>query len=151
MINLIELFKKEHLLNIKAKLSKSNTNSELVQIYKGLVIKLKISTNIQDSFFKLNKNILLSNKIPIKNILIYKSDISLNLSSLRSNFKSLVLDNNELIVNFLENYLIKSDINLIFCIGCGIEDNIKEVFLSYNLYYFEWLNWKNYQVRKIIC
>lgn len=152
LFKLNDIFQKEQKINIKSNLSIGMNYFETVNtifIYKGLILKLKISFNIKESLFKINQNITLSKKIPIKNILIFKSDTNLNINAIKTNYKinQEINDSNELIANFIDNYFIKNDINIIFSIGCGIEDSIKEIILSYNLFYFEWLNWKNYQVK----
>ncbi len=109
-----------------------------IESYKGKIIKLKVAHNL--------KRIEYNKKLELENILIYKSDKHLDITDL----SNVLFEENEIIVNFIENFLMLNNINLILVIGCDINYKVKEILNSYRIIYFSWLSWKNYQVRKIL-
>lgn len=137
VINDNSIFKYDFLHDITKIINLPKTNFENnIEYFKGLIIKLKVKQNI--------KNVL-NSKFEIENILIYKSDSHLDYKQLQYFTGS--CDENEIIVKFIEHFLLKKNINLILVIGCDINYKIKEIINSYNIIYFSWLSWKNYQVR----
>ena len=116
-----------------------------------MILKLKYSNVLLDCFSKYFNNYDSTDKIIIKNILIYKSDKSLDIKEISNYYKKYLNyndedDDNENIEIFIKEILNKNNINTIFLIGCSLDYKIKLVLESYDIYYFEWLNWKNYQV-----
>lgn len=132
--------------NIKFIISEKNFS---LDSYIGLVLKLKIPHNSK-CFYKFNTRIKIDNNIKIQNIFIHKSDKSFNLEYIKEIIccpKIKRFDENEIILEFIQTFILKNKINLILTIGCSINSKIKEILNSYDIFYFEWLNWNNYQVR----
>ncbi len=117
-------------------------NSEDRLSFCGFIINLKLPHDLKERII-FNRSFNYSDKnYKIENILIFKSDSLITFSDniLHSN------DENENILNFIENILLKNSVNLIFAVGYAFDKKTKDILNSYNIMYFEWIDWKNYQV-----
>jgi hypothetical protein len=155
--NILKFFRSEDLFeylyfnddrNIKFIISNKNFS---LDNYKGLVLKLQVPHNSK-CFYKLDLRIKIDHEKKIENIFIYKSDKSFDIENVKEIiplYISKSLDDNEIVLEFIDTYLIKNKINLLITIGCSIDNRIKEILNTFEIFYFEWLNWNNYQVRNI--
>ncbi len=127
------ILKKNEPIEVYNKIQSVNNEDKYFDIFEGLILKLKF---IQK----------LPNEVEIRNIMIFKSDSMITHKNL---FDSVTFlnDENEIIIEFIEHILIKNNVNTIYLIGCELDIMIKEILDSYNISYYEWLNWKNYQVK----
>ena len=127
---------------------KSNFN-----LRSGLFLKLKVfdknklfdSISGSNSSLKFDQN---NNLIFIRNLLLYNNPtrtFDINYIRLLCN-NQLIWDDNEIIVYFIENILIKQKIDIMLIIGTDVQSEIKAILLDYGILIFEFLSSHNLKV-----